>query len=396
MLSTLDRYLLRLALGRFLGLTAIIVLILALEDLPRILDRLQSVGARADFIQGTILNLLPEFTATAMPLALFFALAFQYRQLTFRGELDALLASGLGPARLLRMPLLLAAATAILVTLLDLTLAPMGERNLDHMTQTALSGGFGLAMEPGQPTQISRGATLYFDSADSVRDTVYGLVLNRDGYTVLAQSARLRWVSANHLSLALRNGFTTWNSENGPKAARFGTYRLEVHVQGRRTSAPKPLSDRLLRLGYADLLKAAQGRDPAVAPPAGLASLSSRVSSAVFCLLIPLLALSLSVPARRSRSAIGVGVGMIVIVGFWRLNSLAEQMLVGRAPAGQMVLLIGLLAFASLLLPFSFKEGPGTVETRLQALLGTIRLPRIERHPRPRPQRRVATTGASL
>ncbi|GGO98996.1 hypothetical protein GCM10011329_31490 [Stakelama pacifica] len=98
---------LSLALGRFGSVVGIIMLLMILEHIPRLLDITRLSGQRGYIVRQTVLGLLPEYAGIGVLVGIYLAVGMTIRQLAVRGELAVIEATGIGPLRWMRTPILL-------------------------------------------------------------------------------------------------------------------------------------------------------------------------------------------------------------------------------------------------------------------------------------------------
>jgi len=111
-MTRLDRYLAVQLLGTFAAVVGIVLSMMLLEHLPTLLDLVRVAGHARTVIARSVLGLLPEYLGLGLIVGVYLAIALTVRRMSLRGELEAIEASGVGPARWLRVPALLVLLTA--------------------------------------------------------------------------------------------------------------------------------------------------------------------------------------------------------------------------------------------------------------------------------------------
>jgi lipopolysaccharide export system permease protein len=320
----LDRYLIRLGAGNFLGLVAIIVTILSLETLPRLVARLGSLDRKLDLVFQSLASLLPEYLAIAIPLALFLAVALAFRQLALRGELEIFAAAGIGPVRMLRVPMLVGVAGGMILILVSGYVQPAGERRLDSIGRGASAGNFGLVFPAGVANRLASHTFLYFDSMSPAGDIMRGILVSEPDRTITASSASLVDTTNGSVRLLFRDGIVQQRSIQPSGVLHFDSLDVTLHPGLDPAHRIRSSRDRLQRLDLHHLLTATT-LERGINRQMAMASFWARIANALLCAFLPLLAYALGVPAKRSRSAYGLAVGLIVIILFWRGSGLIED-----------------------------------------------------------------------
>lgn len=359
----IDRYIRNQLLGWYAACVGVVVLLLWIESLPRLLKEVSGASLKATVIVRSLASLTPEYVAIALPIAAYLATAVVIRRLALNGELEALAASGLSDWRILRQPMILAAASALAVIALRGWVQPAGERELLAVGRSVQAGEFGFGLEPGVAHRMAEGTTLFFGTVDRAANEIGDVAVQSGGSTFIAASARIALSGRGGWSATLHDGNVLFE-RNGRREAMHFT-RLTIRQSASPLALqPTPLQDRLAQLDLGRLLRPRKGRDGPSAAPAAAAAWT-RIAAAALCFLLPMLAYAQSVPPKRSRSAIGFGIGIIEIIGFWKMSGWIGDRCTAYPALAQSLLLLVYAAAAWSLVRFQSCNGFGAFEQRL-------------------------------
>jgi lipopolysaccharide export LptBFGC system permease protein LptF len=138
-----------------------------------------------------------------------------------------------------------------------------------------------------------------------------------------ARSANATRDASGRIAVELFDGREIQDKGGKHRVLDFRSYRFTFSP----TDKPPdrlPTADRLGRLPPAEILCDVAQELSARGPHPATASLLARVSSALFCLLLPWMAFVLAQPPRRERSGAAMLLGVGAIVLFLRTSSLVE------------------------------------------------------------------------
>ena len=105
-MSAIDLYIARRLARPFLAVSAVIVLLLTLENSRRLMALLGNVEQPVAVLIKLMLYLVPEYLGLGLLIAVFVSVAVVFRDFALQGELDIFASIGLSPRRLLRAPLM--------------------------------------------------------------------------------------------------------------------------------------------------------------------------------------------------------------------------------------------------------------------------------------------------
>ncbi|GLV49104.1 hypothetical protein TJA_22060 [Thermus sp. LT1-2-5] len=160
-MKTLDRYLLREALGLFgLGLLFIVLLFLA-GAVYEVLAPLVAKGADPYTLLAYLLYRTPEAVARGAPVAYFFALLLLLSRMAEDSELKALLALGVGRGRVLMPLLLLGGGIALFTFFLGESLVPRALAQGQDLLRRQVLERPRTLLTPGTTFQDAQGRVVY-------------------------------------------------------------------------------------------------------------------------------------------------------------------------------------------------------------------------------------------
>jgi lipopolysaccharide export system permease protein len=366
-----DRYILRALTGPASIALFVTVFALSMETMPRLVARISALGNGFYFVSQSLISLIPEYLGIAVPLAIYLASALAFRRLALSSELDVLAASGIGYIRMLRMPLIFAAAGCILSIGLSSFIQPAGERRLDALGYTATRGGFGVAFPEQVPNIIDKNTQLYFETSQG--DRIDNVLIQHGTTFISARSASLARGPSGDMILDLRDGVMTGNVDNGMHSSHFTNLRWDVPFAPAYRAHWKPARDRLQRFDIRSLLNLTASHRTGLPQQMAIASASGRFATALFMLLLPVFGFCFGPPPKRSRSGLALGLGILLILIFWRGVALVEDDFASVAPVLHTVLLVGFGLLAWLLFRLERKHGSGTIEAMLMKLVDRMR-----------------------
>ena len=398
-MPAVDRYIARRLARPFLAVSAVIVLLLTLENSRRLMSLLGNVEQPVAVLVKLMLYLVPEYLGIGLLIAVFVSVAVVFRGFALQGELDIFASIGLSPARLLRVPLLFGLAVALLHAGLRAYVEPVGERRLDALGTSIAAGNLGLSIAPGEFLRPRPGTMFHVDAVDRATGVFRGLFVQSRRLTVAAREGRV--INGGHQGVLLRlfDGHVVAARPGG----RFEIWSFQAMAMPMQLIAAKPVRTtarhRNDRLVLGDLLRAASQAQATPGRDAARAALGSRFATAAFIALIPLFGFALGVPPKRSTSALGLGLGILLIVGFVRAIVAVEDDAHATAPLFQLAILLGFAGLAAAMLHVQSRRGPGAIEAMLVAasrpalhLSRWIRLDRVMMR-LPADQRPMASAG---
>lgn len=375
--SIVDRYVAAAVVPPFAAVVAIMVMLLTLENVPRLMARMVDVDRPLGVLGSYMIALLPEYVGIGLLVALYVAIALALRTMKLRGELDMFSGAGLSNPAILRTPIVIACITAVLVLAVRCYAEPWGERRIDALSEAIRNGDHGLRIVAGTIIRLGKGDAISVDRIDPAPSSFSGVFVQAGTTTFTAAHAIARFGPDHRLQLVLKQGkFARWSKGVRSGSGRFATLKLALPLD---VKAAPPMTPResLDRLPADALLAMIRGGRHAPSPDRAAAALGARIAAAAFCLIIPFLAFALAIPPNRSRSALGLGLGIVLIVTFIRMSASIEDGDPAAAVALDAVLLAGWGVAAWLMMRVTRIRGTGTIEAALtRAASGPIAVAR--------------------
>jgi lipopolysaccharide export system permease protein len=364
----IDHYLARRIVKPFLVTIFIVVVLLSLENASRLLDLISDVDEPVVVLFKFLFFLIPEYLGIGLLLAVFISVAFCFRGLALSGELDIFWSVGLSPWRVLRVPLLLGLVVCVAHIGVRGYLQPWGEARLDALGKQAGSGDLGVAIKAGQFQQPSPNVTLYVDRINRAESRFGGVLVQTRRYAVVAREATARSAGRKGILLTLTDGHVVYTTSKGmPQPASFMHMELPLNVKEevKRPQSSRQVNDRLV---LEALLAKANAHLAPTERYAAWAALGARVMSALFVMVLPLLAFVLGIPPKRSTTGYALGLGILLIVGFIQMILAIEDMAAPFSLPGQILVLIVFTGFALAFLRLQARYGFGAVEAFLDGI----------------------------
>jgi lipopolysaccharide export system permease protein len=369
MVTILDRYLGARIFRPFGASIAIVIMLLSLENSARLIGQLNEVEQPLGVLMRFMGYLIPEYLGMGIVFAVFIGASMAFRGLALSGELDVFSAIGMSNWRLLRMPILLAIAGALLFVTTRGYLEPWGERQLDALGKMVNAGELGVAIEANGFYSPAPNIVFHADRIDSKTKTISGIMVKIEEMTVFAQSG----VAINHghgeIILFLKQGYAIAVDAKGrDHVTTFGQMRLRLSKEEHQSGAMtvRQMND---RRSLRELYQSATGSGCEREKIEARAGLAGRLVEAFVIPILPLLALGLSVPPKRQSSAFGIGIGVIILVCFIQAAHAIEAT-ASNSSLLQFILLWGVLAAIT---GFVWRcyviRGPGFVEDKLHRLV---------------------------
>lgn len=374
-----DRYWIAKIAVRFAAIAAIIPVILALENVRRLLSDVEKCRDAVLLLVRLTLSLVPEHLGEAVPVALMLGCALAVRQMILRGEWQIAAAAGMSRWRIMTAPLAFAALVGGAQLVIRLELRPAGERALDAVYREVQSGDHGLPLPVGQPIDLDARTTLFIGAIGDGH-VLEDVVVRRGGDSFSAPRADIGFSLDGDIRLQLLDGVGVVRTGSDPvRAVRFD----RMDFSG-KPPAPGIVEDdaahRFDQLSGSGLLERARNGTETERAYA-LTALVMRVDSALFCLLIPWFAIPLGKPPRRKESGFGILASIVLVVLHLKLAASIEA-----HPSTQIfeleALHLGLWVVAAVALNrLEHTHGDGVVDVLAGRLVATLR--QLRKRPQP-------------
>lgn len=286
---------------------------------------METTDAPLPLLMDLMASLLPDYFASAIPVATYLAPALAFRSWALRGEWQMSDALGLSPVRVMLAPVALAVLATGAQLAVRLELEPRGERVLDRLVQEIRAGAYGMSVPFAEAVVLDGATTLMADAGPGTGGAVGRVLIRRSDDVFAAGGATVKLGSQGAVVLELRDGIAVHRRGDGcMQTVRFGRFTLRADPS-RAGGIGGTTGERLDRPGWSDLSRLAcrlGGR--IVADRRALATVAHQFSSAAFCLLLPWFAFAFGVPPRRTGGGAALLFGFLAIVAFLRTFALVE------------------------------------------------------------------------
>ncbi|RMH59769.1 MAG: YjgP/YjgQ family permease, partial [Zetaproteobacteria bacterium] len=160
---TLDRYILRLWLGPFLGGMAIVLGTLLLGRALRLIAEFGDVHQAWSLVGELLTTALPYLFILTIPMAFFLSMQNTITTLQQNSEMDALRASGLSYFRIFRMLFIVAVGLFLLLTWTAMQWMPQSELNANNLMVKIYQLKGGVTFAPKRFSQSQHAVTVYVE-----------------------------------------------------------------------------------------------------------------------------------------------------------------------------------------------------------------------------------------
>ena len=314
----LDRYILRLWLGPFLGGLTTVLGALMLSRALKFLDQIGDAPAAGAIIAEMLFSVLPYFLLLTVPMAFFLSMQYVIVSLQQNSEMDALRAAGLSYWRIFRS---LFAVMCVLLPALIWTAMywmPDSQLRLLHLLVRAQSlGNAALGLAPQRFTHSDEGITIYVEG--ELEDHRYRGVLIEDARSdppvqYLARQGEFLH-QGQQLMILLTQGVRLEGQGQAQRIVRFDEYRITMPLHALRLppgfGADRPASMRGEKLWT--FIHEHPG-------PAAIAEWHRRLSLPCLLVALFLFALPLSLTPKRSGKAGSLLLGIALLIALYNLQ----------------------------------------------------------------------------
>lgn len=334
-MKLIDRYILQELSIPFLISLLVLLFILLINFLLRTMDLL--INQRADLLSigELLLFILPSFLVISLPMAVLIATIVAFARLTSDSETLVLQASGIGLFRWL-LPVGIFSLAIYLATLfLSFVAQPWGGQSSRSLTLTMLRKQVSLGLEPGVFNDLFQNMVLYADEIGA-SSKLRGVLLfdfrhPDDPHLIVAEEGSIMDdPNSDLISFRLNRGslHQKVKDQDGYERVLFSTYEFTLDLgpmmanrneQAGETSSPQALRERIA---------ASKGQDLQA-----LQLLEEHYKNFSFptsCLFFGLIGVPLGMYAKRSGRLGGFAIGLVMILGYYLLNALADVMASAR------------------------------------------------------------------
>ena len=339
----LDRYILRLWAGSFLGFLFIVTGVLLLGRVLKLLGMFADKGIEWSIMATMLMAIIPYFLVITVPIAFFFALQGMFLKLYQSSEMDALRASGISYVRLLRPIFAVALIIWLLLTVTSLYWMPEGQKSFQGLLSAIQKAKPAPGFDPQRFNHQIEDFTIYVDGEND-RGQLQGFMLEdrRYGTSVVyvAEWAEIKQ-SGGFLSFTLYNGTRLEGAMNNLRSLSFDRYQVSLNLGALGLLKVPVWSSRVFETGpelWSAVFESKQ--DDAIA------ELSRRLLLPSTVIVLMLFCFPLSIAPKRSGKAGSYIFGTMVIMLIYNVQIILHQQVeAGNLPwwtmwMGQLVLLM--------------------------------------------------------
>jgi lipopolysaccharide export system permease protein len=329
-LTTLDRYVLKMTLQR-VGLVLVVALAaLLLERMVRLLDLLAGNKAPALLVLRLFVSLVPHYLSLAISAAFFVGVLMALHRLSQDSELDAMFAAGRGLWRIARPIFLLGLALTVVGLVLVGFVQPRTQYAYRSLLHALSHASVLTALESGALVSNATGMTLSVGDIDDAGRQLDQVFLHQSGkaetLTLTAERAEiLRAIGDDRPFVRLYDGVRIETRANAPEPITVAFDSFDLPLDETFEAEPPPVrGSREQELTLTELI----GIRPA--PPEGIdlveidAEVHGRVVRSLAIGLLPLIAVPLGIASRRTRRGVGLAFGTLIVVVFQQVVHVGE------------------------------------------------------------------------
>jgi LPS export ABC transporter permease LptF len=318
----LDRYILRLWLGPFLGGLVLVLSVLLLGRALKLLGSAADSGQAWAIIADLLVLTMPYFLLLTVPMAFFLSMQNTIASLQQSSEMDALRASGISYRRMFRSFFVIVALIWLGLSYTSMVWLPQGQLGFNNILvkMYALKGV--ITFSPQRFTQGFDGITVYVDGEDE-QGTYQGVILedSRDGVSVVytAESARFE-MNQGKLALKMTRGVRMEGRGADQRMLAFEQYQVAIPMAEGRWKRQRS-SDHVTMMTVVELWRAYQsGKDQTA-----VAEWNRRLLLPTTVLVLFFFALPLSLTQKRSGKAGSLVAGIALLVLLYNVQLLLHR-----------------------------------------------------------------------
>jgi lipopolysaccharide export system permease protein len=357
-MQLIDRYIAKAIAIPLAGTLVLAAMLLVLDKMLRLMDFVINLGGPVSVVWRMLINLLPEYFALGIPVALLLGILLAFRGLAMSSELDALRGVGTGFGRLLRVPMAYAVVLAAMNLFLVGWLQPWSHYGYERLRFDLTSGALGASLQVGEFNNLSKRFTIRIDRSEKGGTQLHGLFVqanDQKGGGIVATASHGRFLATDDpdtILLRLEDGRLIQQDPRFtvPRTLGFKSYDLPIklpRVDSFRARAQNDAEEMTLP----EIIRASYfGGATGAGNLAARANLHFRLVEVILMLLLPMLAVALAVPPKRSSSGLGIFVGIVMVVAYHKINQWAEDAGARGDFQVELVMYVPFLLFAGLIL----------------------------------------------
>jgi LPS export ABC transporter permease LptF len=327
----LDRYILRLWAGSFLGFLFIVTGVLLLGRTLRLLGMFADKGVEWSIMATMLMAIIPYFLVITVPIAFFFALQGMFLKLYQNSEMDALRASGISYVRLLRPIFAVAVIIWLLLTMTSLYWMPEGQKSFHGLLMAVQKAKPAPGFIPQRFNHDLEDFTVYVEG-ESEDGRLKGFMLEDRRSTIpvvyMAEMAEIERAGP-YLNFILFNGTRLEGWLSKLRLLSFDQYQVSFNLGALGLLKVPVWRNRVYEMGVSELWSAAFDAKRKDA----IAELNRRLCLPATVVVLMLFCLPLSITPKRSGKAGSYIIGTIVIMLVYNTQiALHQQVAAGNLP----------------------------------------------------------------
>ena len=333
MQALLDRYIARLM---FVPLAATLVvsgMLLLLIRMAELFDLVVDEGGSGATVLRVLANLAPQYLAFAIPLGLLMGVLLAFRRLAVLSELDAMLGTGVSFTRLLKVPMLYAAALSVLTLGVVGFLQPLTVYDHEKLLFDLNNGGLGVSIRVGEFTHLGDKVVVRAEkSRRGGRDLtgIFATSTDEDGRMIIFSAGRgeLRPTDDGQSMIArlFEGRIVRIDPASGENyTAAFAAYDIPLNLPPPPGFRLRGGNERELTLPELFQLFTTPTAEAALKRQAE-AGLYRRAAQIAILFFLPLLAMALARPPLRSASGLGVFLGLAAFIVYNEFSLFGERL----------------------------------------------------------------------
>ncbi|MFC1546035.1 LptF/LptG family permease [Pseudomonadota bacterium] len=327
----LDRYILRLWAGPFLSFLFIVTGVLLLGRALKLLGMFADKGIEWSIMATMLMAIIPYFLVITVPIALFFALQGMLLKLYQSSEMDALRASGISYARLLKPIFAVALIIWLLLTITSFYWMPVGQKSFHGLVVAIQKAKPAPGFDPQRFNHDLEDFTVYIEG-ESEDGRLKGFVLEDRRSTIpvvyIAEIAEIVR-AGSYLNFKLFNGTRLEGSMSSLRSLSFDQYQVSLNLGELGLLKIPVWHNRVYEMGVSELWSAAFDAKRIDA----IAEFNRRLLLPTTVVLLMLFCLPLSITPKRSGKAGSYIIGIMVIMLIYNTQiALHQQVAAGNLP----------------------------------------------------------------
>ncbi len=343
----IDRYILRLWLGPFLGGLILVLSVLLLGRSLKLLGQVSGSAELWSIIGQLLVVTLPYFLLLTVPMAFFLSMQNTISSLQQSSEMDALRASGVSYRRLFRSLAPIVCLLWLSLSYASVVLMPQGQIAFYNVLAKVIAMKGMISFSPQHFTEGIDGITVYVDGED--KEGIYqGVILDdsRGGIPVLytARSAQFD-KNGDNLDLRMNDGVRFEGFGADQRMLTFEKYMVSIPIAIGNLKRQHS-SDHVTMMTPQELWQAVGKKSPGA-----VAEWNRRLLLPTTVLVLFFFALPFSLTQKRSGKAGSMIAGIVLLVMIYNLQlMLHRQVSLGVFPGWTMWAEQGTLLFLGMFL----------------------------------------------